>query len=392
MAPRESLDSVSTNIDATRYMTVVCLTVLVWDHIVTFPAEYRYMWKQQRWTWTRALFFANRYWSIFAMTLPIVMYLGSISKEVCEDGLLYVGVASGIVVTGLTDAILAIRTYAIYNRSRTILIVLLALLATEIALIIAAGAQIRPLDLGPVVSKLVNFDGCSGNSQGPIAEAVAFLFYAPSLFYNLVVLLLTLYRCFIVEKENDAIPVLKRIKRTGVLYFAAVAVVNCIALGFAAQARKTPSIQIVCLPLTVAVPSIACSRLILSLRAMGDTRSRSAPTIVKVSGLSETSSSSNRIGRAWGRRDESRLASRDVEMGARATFPLGSLSLPIETATMTTMNTTGVASTTGSREDRNERGREGAETSLVVLERHHEGAEELDGASDHGNGDLEKKG
>ncbi|KAH8914458.1 hypothetical protein BT69DRAFT_1061033 [Atractiella rhizophila] len=45
-----------------------CYAFYGWDIIVTFPQEYKTMWKAQRWTPVRAAFF-NRYWGLLDFTL-----------------------------------------------------------------------------------------------------------------------------------------------------------------------------------------------------------------------------------------------------------------------------------------------------------------------------------
>ncbi|KAH8925369.1 hypothetical protein BT69DRAFT_1132721 [Atractiella rhizophila] len=50
-----------------------CYAFYGWDFIVTFPREYKTMWKAQRWTPVRAAFFFNRYWGLLRFTLFICL-------------------------------------------------------------------------------------------------------------------------------------------------------------------------------------------------------------------------------------------------------------------------------------------------------------------------------
>ncbi|KAH8914364.1 hypothetical protein BT69DRAFT_1358048 [Atractiella rhizophila] len=45
-------------------LEAACFAIYVWDFILTFPAEYKTMWKAQRWTPVRVAFFFNRYLSL----------------------------------------------------------------------------------------------------------------------------------------------------------------------------------------------------------------------------------------------------------------------------------------------------------------------------------------
>ncbi|KAH7100819.1 hypothetical protein BKA62DRAFT_705712 [Auriculariales sp. MPI-PUGE-AT-0066] len=52
---------------AVRYTVFASLAVLVWDYILTFADEVKYIWHGRK-SWPAFLFFVNRYFPIFAMS------------------------------------------------------------------------------------------------------------------------------------------------------------------------------------------------------------------------------------------------------------------------------------------------------------------------------------
>ncbi|OSX58651.1 hypothetical protein POSPLADRAFT_1049384 [Postia placenta MAD-698-R-SB12] len=99
--------------EPSRYLALISFArlaaILYYDYLLTFSMEVDYFWKQQRWfSWTSLLFILNRYMAVFGV-IPIAMeFFADISSDV---------------------ALLVIRTYALYNRSKRMLAVLLVVYA-----------------------------------------------------------------------------------------------------------------------------------------------------------------------------------------------------------------------------------------------------------------------
>ncbi|KAH8918462.1 hypothetical protein BT69DRAFT_1338127 [Atractiella rhizophila] len=69
--------------DTRVYLTAV-VAVYVWEYIITFHMEYSKMWKAQRWTPVRFVFFFNRYWGIGLAILLMVTLWTEIPAEKCK--------------------------------------------------------------------------------------------------------------------------------------------------------------------------------------------------------------------------------------------------------------------------------------------------------------------
>ncbi|GAA5983736.1 hypothetical protein JCM5350_002376 [Sporobolomyces pararoseus] len=76
----------------------------------------------------------------------------------------------------VTDAILVLRVYAVYDRTRTAGVLLGVLLAFEVGALIAAGSQTRPLILPPAITDYLVFPGClSGQTSDRHGKGVLWL-------------------------------------------------------------------------------------------------------------------------------------------------------------------------------------------------------------------------
>ncbi|KAH8913356.1 hypothetical protein BT69DRAFT_1344713 [Atractiella rhizophila] len=51
------------DLDVSRVYFICCMSVLIWDWIVTFPSEYKYIWRTP-WSIAKVLFLFNRYYTL----------------------------------------------------------------------------------------------------------------------------------------------------------------------------------------------------------------------------------------------------------------------------------------------------------------------------------------
>ncbi|KAL4244469.1 hypothetical protein ABKN59_008684 [Abortiporus biennis] len=118
-----------------NYLYLLGIVILYYDYLLTFSDEVRYMWFQPslRIPW---LFFFNRYFSILAdIGITIANFVPYTSLESCVR---YNTAAEFVlvIVQLLAGIVLLLRTYALYGRSRKILIFILSLTAPLIGFII----------------------------------------------------------------------------------------------------------------------------------------------------------------------------------------------------------------------------------------------------------------
>ncbi|GAA5949312.1 hypothetical protein JCM3765_003367 [Sporobolomyces pararoseus] len=209
--------------------------ILIWDSLASFPKEYEAMWKKkQAWSLMRVLFFVNRYGAVVALIFACVYTFGPIPVDVCRKSY-WTLLLTGDFVFVVCDAILLVRVYAVYDRSRSVLVVLFTLWLAEIGILAWGALEPGPLILAPDVAEIVGYRGCAASVPPERAVKAAFLGWAPSLIMNIIVLLMILWKSVSVRIRVGTIPLLQQIQNDGILYFFVVVSINVISLGFAAR-------------------------------------------------------------------------------------------------------------------------------------------------------------
>ncbi|KAI0079549.1 hypothetical protein K474DRAFT_590296 [Panus rudis PR-1116 ss-1] len=156
-------------------------------------------------------------------------------------------------------SILQLRVYALYDRSRKILVFLLALCAAEVAtMAVLVGVTIGHLEHLPIAS---TDTGCF--YKGILSLSA--LFWVPGLIYEPVLFVLVAYKAWPRRRNGPRIPLVTRIARDSLLYF--VLVFAELLISTMVWARAPTYINLV-MPWSAALPSILGSRLLLNMREM----------------------------------------------------------------------------------------------------------------------------
>jgi hypothetical protein len=122
-------------LDWSDYIGVVIVTVIIYDYIIQFEKEVTFVWKRQ-WSVMAYLYLAVRYFGIaLGMIFGIWGGLLYMPEAPCYGMLLFMqwGLSAYFC---LAEVILILRLYALYNRSKPILYVLLGLFVPVVALYI----------------------------------------------------------------------------------------------------------------------------------------------------------------------------------------------------------------------------------------------------------------
>ncbi|KZT57379.1 hypothetical protein CALCODRAFT_483194 [Calocera cornea HHB12733] len=101
----------------TNFFTIASFTVFVYDWILTLPMEIKYVWPAP-WSWGKTLFLLTRYLALIDTSVIIPRQLGyNLSTDNCQ--LLYQWSTWSMVIgVAIADIILAMRTWAIWSKSR----------------------------------------------------------------------------------------------------------------------------------------------------------------------------------------------------------------------------------------------------------------------------------
>ncbi|KAH8111189.1 hypothetical protein DFH11DRAFT_647569 [Phellopilus nigrolimitatus] len=154
-------------IQGTKWTNMAALAMFLYDYIVTFDEEVMLMWGSAM-SAGKALFFLNRYFTLATLIfINAVMCLSHISIEVTW---IRVNWIAGIIATAFAELTLQLRLYAMYDRTREILVLLIwsftttvgAMLGISIKLMEAQGEYFARVDF-PAVS-LYYGDGFAPNT------------------------------------------------------------------------------------------------------------------------------------------------------------------------------------------------------------------------------------
>ncbi|KZP29653.1 hypothetical protein FIBSPDRAFT_1038696 [Athelia psychrophila] len=252
----------------TRYMGFAAFSILVWDHILTFPDEVTYIWKRRK-TLLTSLFLINRYLMPLGFIVNLVAYtLQSWGIEACNY-VRYEGVMSAIGIE-IVGVMMLVRIYALYmNRpwvSRGVAFILFVETAMNVYIIIDGEAVPHWSSENQGLSYAVHSCSMIYATSQVAASACAWL----PLLYDTIVFLLTLHRAIPSFRTSyQTRDLMGTIFRDGLLYYVTICAVTL-----------TPTLMIVLAPtgiknmtaqLELLITVTMMSRITLSLRKRADT-------------------------------------------------------------------------------------------------------------------------
>jgi len=194
-----------------RYVHVVSLTLLVVDWACVFSEEVKYIWRSKL-NHIKVLYLLSRFGPYIDTPLSVTMYIGpDISFEVCEKMYKAASVSTffGIFVS---EAILIIRTTAIYGNSRRILYSLLGLYGS----IAIAGSIILYLFLRSMVYGPPPVPGLPGCYLAD-GSTIIFFDFLMLLLFELVIIILTSWRCL--KSYRSSALVARTLYRDSIVFF-----------------------------------------------------------------------------------------------------------------------------------------------------------------------------
>ncbi|KIJ28625.1 hypothetical protein M422DRAFT_784498 [Sphaerobolus stellatus SS14] len=218
---------------ATQYSVAAALTFLIYDYSITLDTELTYIWKNPAgnspWTW---LFFLNRYVGLLSVTFEAIGILtdfgGRDITEVCT--IFYWWEALwGILSLLIVEVILQTKIYIVYNRSRTLLKVLIPLFilsaaATFVFFIIFVLNIKTPNIPKNIVEDFRDNFGKLGPLKGcfTIGGSYPFWVWLPVLTFETFLCLLMVLKVCEIYRVDWRSPLLKTIVVDSILYFLPV--------------------------------------------------------------------------------------------------------------------------------------------------------------------------
>ncbi|KZT74948.1 hypothetical protein DAEQUDRAFT_14666 [Daedalea quercina L-15889] len=258
--------------------------VTCWDWILTFPKEWRYIWKTS-WTPVKVAYLFCRYWVLITVPYLLWAFVVQHPLETCEK-VYRIPVMLAMWNQAAAEIILLIRTYAFFNRNSYMLAFLVAALSGVIAFqLYVASSQMLLL---PFVSS-PTLGPCFPRSRPGSADLLGF-FIAP-LAFDTIVTLITVAKAVAMRRRSGGSNsrLIQTFLREGVFYYMLISVANLVNGIFYLQPRQVMSA--ICIPLSVMLAPVLACHLILDLRERGaETVAQSAGTIAFTAGVSSNKS------------------------------------------------------------------------------------------------------
>ncbi|KAJ1302513.1 hypothetical protein OPQ81_002832 [Rhizoctonia solani] len=247
--------------EKTKVIALIASTILVYDIVLTLPAEIRYIWSM-RWSFARVAFHMNRLWGLLLLGVYVpTLFMHNLNTQVCIVINTYYIYGTAVTAT-IVAIIIIMRVWIIYGKKTWMLIALvLGSLAVSIPSLVLLQMRARSSKFIPNPAPEI-IAGCTLKaSLFGVGAYIGPLIYETSLF------LLTLYKTW----RTSSTPLMKRLMNDGSKYYAIV-LGTLVIIGLGSINKQTKR-AFLSSGLLVATFSAMCSRLILSgLSYYDDTR------------------------------------------------------------------------------------------------------------------------
>jgi len=259
------------------YVMVAIITAVGYDYLLTFPQEIEYIWNRP-WTRVSTLFILSRYCgliSLITFCLEGISSMAGGSANICSAiGIIHIW--SYNLFLGSADLMMVLRTWAMYDRSRVILVVLLTLYFVEMAPgFILAGLDSDAKYLPVSVAQVLGSSFCSYNYTR-FASTWTNVVIILQMIYGGVLCMLASAQCarrslqiYHATKQWQLNRYMGLLVRQGVVYFFAFFLLNLINLLFALNMLPAKLWVIILLIPAELVPAYTLTpRFILSIREL----------------------------------------------------------------------------------------------------------------------------
>ncbi|KAE9406238.1 hypothetical protein BT96DRAFT_1015011 [Gymnopus androsaceus JB14] len=204
-----------------NYFHLFSITFLYWDHLITFPEEFKYLWKRPVRAST-ALFLFNRYFAVLGnVVVTVSLFSSDLTESSCQPLHLFRKLLLALNQV-IVCILLTIRIYALYSCSKRVLTYMsvtgLTLVGLAIFSIFGKSGQPMP-----------TLNGCQ--TPTPLIVSIQAAAAWEALFlYDLLLFIMTLHKAYKArhELQLEGLSLVAIILRDGSIYFGVMAFANLI--------------------------------------------------------------------------------------------------------------------------------------------------------------------
>jgi len=247
------------DLKTTNYVALAGFTILVYDHIITFRDEAKYIWRAKKkiviW-----LFLINRYLTPLGFIVNLDAFLSpDWSTETCARFVVYEGVM-GLVGVAIASLMMIVRIYALYPDNRWVLasvwMLFFAMVGIHAWLFTTTGPVMHP-----------HIHGCSmlfgvHPTIGAWTSATA---WSP-LCFDTAVVILVVYRTrsIVRARLSSQSKIVDTLLRDGIMYFSVILAINLVLAIMIVKSAN--GVKNVCAQLQLLLTVTMMSRITLNLR------------------------------------------------------------------------------------------------------------------------------
>ncbi|KAH8915186.1 hypothetical protein BT69DRAFT_1356911 [Atractiella rhizophila] len=248
-------EAVAEVLSASRTYLTACFAIYAWDYIVTLPDEYRTMWRADRWTPVRVVFFINRYGGVLNLVTFMCLFWLKIDSKTCDKIHLIEPIGSSILLLGC-QFLLGARVWVMWKRQKWV--------AWFFGILAICGTVIEIWDVVP--NKALHLPpGLRGCFSIGRDHKFIWLYWIPPLVYDTTATVFVILPLISHWRNTPRTRLLTIFARDGVLYFVVVSICNLVnAIYFSIPTVANPVLNI---PLALAFTPMMASRIVLHLRS-----------------------------------------------------------------------------------------------------------------------------
>ncbi|KZP03550.1 hypothetical protein FIBSPDRAFT_968891 [Athelia psychrophila] len=216
---------IQSQLNAIYFTTLIPFVILYYDYSLTFADEVERFWNRNNFTWTSLFFFINRYLVLLG-NIPVLFAASWDPSNISSKILARVRITNyhaflEILSQLVIGIMLVMRVYAMYGRSRWI-IVLFAIVIV-VAVTVGCWANFS----GPraqTIEAIFYYAGCNGSLPQTQAIRLA-LAWMGQMGFDALVFFLTLYKSFVLRGSKSK-HLISTLLRDGSLYFGIMTIFN----------------------------------------------------------------------------------------------------------------------------------------------------------------------
>ncbi|KAJ7440612.1 hypothetical protein FB451DRAFT_1300022 [Mycena latifolia] len=250
----------------TNSMILGALTLVAYDHLITFHDEVELMWKSGLCT-TNVVYLWNRYFTLIVLSYDASVMLTPFKTNAVSTSCIrfFQGEAvTSTLILATVDFILVLRVWILYGKKRMLLYLLVPMIVLEIITMALVSHY--------TIASVADYWALSWPLTGCYPQAVVprfFAFYSvPMLVVSITMFLMTVYKCgkTLLTHGRAQLPIYNMFLRDGVFWFVAIFVIFIPEVIIWARARQSLA-EILIAP-GLAVTSIIGSRVLLNIRGL----------------------------------------------------------------------------------------------------------------------------